>query len=69
MCLTGLERNSRSAAVSSAVRTEVGDVLHPGLDSLRHEQAFLFGRLQSGEELPQALAIPVMGDGEADSPA
>ena len=51
------------------VRLEVGHVLHARLDSLRHELRLLLGRLQSVEELSQASAVSVVGDGEADPAA
>ena len=42
------------------MRFDVGDLLHAGLDSLRHEQGFLFGGRQVGENLPHPLAIAVV---------
>jgi hypothetical protein len=55
--------------VVALVRLEVGHVLHAGLDALRHELAFFFGGIERGEELAQPFAVPVVGDGEADSAA
>ena len=63
------EELERLGVVVTLVGFEVGDVLQPGLDSLRHEQGLLFGSFERGEELAQALAVPVVGDGEADPAA
>ena len=48
------------------MRAHVGDVLHARLDSLRHELGLLFGGIERGENLPQAFAVAVVGNGEAD---
>jgi hypothetical protein len=55
--------------IVALMRFEVRDVLPSGLDSLRHEHGLLFGSVQSCKELSQAFAVPVVGDGEADSAA
>ena len=36
---------------------DVRDVLHTGLDLLRHEQSFFLSGLQRGEALAQAFAV------------
>jgi hypothetical protein len=41
-------------------------MLHPGLNSLRHEQRLLFGGLQVSEHFPHPAAVPVETQGEAD---
>ena len=57
------------AVIVALVGFEVCHVLHARLDSLRHELRLLFCGLQGGEELAQAFAVPVVGDGEADPAA
>ena len=43
---------------------QVRHLLHAGLDSLRHELRLLFRRIECLEDLPEPLAIPVVGDRE-----
>jgi hypothetical protein len=46
------------------VRFQVGDVLHPALDSLRNEHGFLLGGGQLGESFANPLAVPVVAQDE-----
>ena len=63
------QQGFRRLEIVALMRLDVGDVLHTRLNSLRHELRLLFGRLQGSEELPQAFAVPMVGDGEADPAA
>ena len=48
------------------VGLQVGDVLHPALDSLRNELGLLLGGFEGAEGLAQPLAVAVVGDEKAD---
>jgi len=41
-------------------------MLHPGLNSLRHEQGLLFGGFQIVEHFPHSAAVPVKTQGETN---
>jgi hypothetical protein len=54
-----LKHRLRRFEAVALVRLEIGDVLHAGLNPLRHEESLLFGGLQIVEHFPHAAPVPV----------
>jgi len=55
-----LQQAHRGEVTLPLMGLDVSEVLHARLDSLRHEQRLLLGRLQIGERLAQPFAVPVV---------